>query len=65
MPVCFISLYLTNMSLISNIMESYATFDSLAVVKRLILMDFYCSIVYSVNRQARVRVIIANIYLRD
>lgn len=65
MPVCFISLYLTNMSLISNIMESYATFDSLTVVKRLILMDFNCSIVYSVNRQARVRVIIANIYLRD
>ncbi len=57
-PVCFISLYLTNMSLISNIMQSYATFDSLTVVKRLIPMDFYCSIVY--NRQARIRVIIAN-----
>lgn len=48
--ISFISLYLTEMSHIPNIMQSYATFDSLAGVKRLILMDLYCSIVYSVIR---------------
>lgn len=40
-PACFISLYLTDVS--PNIMQSYATFDSLIAVKRLILMDLNCS----------------------